>query len=75
MTNQTLRERFKLPENKSAVISQAIGATIDAGLVKPDEQVGASRKYARYLPSGRDSYFSAGLPARCRRLHCSIIFQ
>jgi hypothetical protein len=24
--------------------------TIDTGLIKPDEKVGASRKYARYLP-------------------------
>jgi predicted HTH transcriptional regulator len=50
MTNQTMRERFKLPEKKSAVISQIISATIEAGLIKLDEQVGASRKYARYLP-------------------------
>lgn len=50
MTNQSLRDRFHLPESKSAVVSQAIAAAIDAGLVKPDEKVGASRKYARYLP-------------------------
>jgi ATP-dependent DNA helicase RecG len=50
MTNQSLRDRFRLPESKSAVVSQAIAATIDAGLVKPDESVGASRKFARYLP-------------------------
>jgi ATP-dependent DNA helicase RecG len=50
MTNQSLRERFHLPESKSAVVSQVISATIDTGLIKPDEKVGASRKYARYLP-------------------------
>jgi hypothetical protein len=50
MTNQSMRERFKLPEKKSAVISQIISATIEAGLIRLDEQVGASRKYARYLP-------------------------
>jgi ATP-dependent DNA helicase RecG len=50
MTNQSMRERFKLPEKKSAVISQIISATIEADLIKLDEQVGASRKYARYLP-------------------------
>jgi hypothetical protein len=50
MTNQTLRERFRLPESKSAIVSQVIGAAIDSGLVKPDEAVGGSRKYARYLP-------------------------
>lgn len=50
MTNQSLRERFHLPESKSAVVSQAIAATIEAGWIKPDEKVGSSRKYARYLP-------------------------
>ena len=50
MTNQSLRERFHLPEGKSAVVSQVIATTIEAGLVKLDEKVGASRKYARYLP-------------------------
>ena len=50
MTNQSLRERFHLPENKSAIVSQVIAATIEAGLIKPDERVGTSRKFARYLP-------------------------
>jgi predicted HTH transcriptional regulator len=51
MTNRSLRDRFNLPESKSAVVSQVIAAAIDAGLIKPDESVGSSRKYARYLPS------------------------
>jgi predicted HTH transcriptional regulator len=50
MTNQSLRERFHLPENKSAVVSQVISAAIESDQIKPDEKVGASRKYARYLP-------------------------
>lgn len=50
MTNQSLRERFHLPESKSAVVSQVISATIETGRIRPDEKVGASRKYARYLP-------------------------
>jgi predicted HTH transcriptional regulator len=50
MTNQTLRERFLLPEDKAAIASQVIAATIEAGLVKPDASVGGSRKFARYLP-------------------------
>ena len=50
MTNQSLRERFHLPESKAAIVSQIISATIEMGLVKPDESVGSSRKYARYLP-------------------------
>lgn len=50
MTNQSLRERFHQPESKSAIISQIISAAIEANAVKPDEKVGGSRKYARYLP-------------------------
>jgi len=50
MTNQSLRARFGLPEAKSAIASQIIAATIEAGLVKPDERAGGSRKFARYLP-------------------------
>jgi predicted HTH transcriptional regulator len=50
MTNQSLRERFHLPESKSASVSQVIAAAIETGMIKPDERVGASRKYARYLP-------------------------
>lgn len=50
MTNQSLRERFRLEESKASNISQVIAATIEAGLVKPDERVGGSRKFARYLP-------------------------
>ena len=50
MTNQSLRERFRLAENKAAIASQVIAATIEAGLIKPDERVGGSRKFARYLP-------------------------
>jgi predicted HTH transcriptional regulator len=50
MTNQSLRERFRLPEGKSAIVSQIIAVTMEVGLIKPDEKVGTSRKYARYLP-------------------------
>jgi hypothetical protein len=50
MTNESLRERFHLSEGKRAVASQVIALTIEAGLVKADEKVGSSRKFARYLP-------------------------
>jgi len=50
MTNQSLRDRFHLPESKSAIVSQIIAATIEAGQIKLDEKAGASRKFARYLP-------------------------
>lgn len=50
MTNQSLRERFKLADTRASVTSQIIAAAIESGLVRPDEAVGGSRKYARYLP-------------------------
>jgi len=50
MTNQSLRERFKLPDSKGATVSQVIAATVEAGLIKADESVGASLKLRRYLP-------------------------
>ena len=50
MSNQSLRERFKLPESKAATVSLVIGATKDAGLIKADESESASTRYARYLP-------------------------
>ena len=50
MTNRSLRERFGLGEDKSTAVSQVISATIEEGLVKSDETVGGSKKWARYLP-------------------------
>ena len=49
-TNLSLRERFHLPESKSAIASQIIAATIEIGLIKADEKIGGSRKFARYVP-------------------------
>lgn len=50
MTNQSLRERFKLSASKSSSISQVIGWTLEEGLIRADEAVGGSKKFARYLP-------------------------
>jgi len=50
MTNQSLRQRFSLPEAKSTIVSQIIAATQDAGLIRPDEKAGGSKKFARYVP-------------------------
>lgn len=50
MTNQSLRERFHLGEDKAATASQIIAATIEVGMIKSDESMGKSRKFARYLP-------------------------
>jgi predicted HTH transcriptional regulator len=50
MTNQSLRERFKLPESRAQTISQVISQTMEEDLILLDEKVGTSRKYARYIP-------------------------
>jgi ATP-dependent DNA helicase RecG len=50
MSNQSLRERFGLPESKAATVSLVIGAAKDAGFIKLDESETTSTRYARYLP-------------------------
>lgn len=51
MTNQSLRERFKLPESKTATVSQIIAATVDAGKIKLADPAQTSTRYRSYLPS------------------------
>jgi ATP-dependent DNA helicase RecG len=50
MSNQTLRERFRLSESKTATVSLIIGATKESGLIKTDDSESTSTRYARYLP-------------------------
>jgi ATP-dependent DNA helicase RecG len=50
MSNQSLRDRFKLGEEKTALVSQLIGTAKDAGLIKADDSETSSTRYARYLP-------------------------
>jgi hypothetical protein len=50
MTNSSLRQRFGLGEQKSAMVSQVIAAAIQDVLIKADESVGSSKRLARYLP-------------------------
>lgn len=50
MTNQSLRERFQLPENKAETVSRIISDTVDEGLVKLDDPENKSRRYAKYVP-------------------------
>lgn len=50
MSNQTLRERFKLPESSTATVSTVIANTKEAGLIKSDDGETNSSRYARYLP-------------------------
>jgi ATP-dependent DNA helicase RecG len=50
MSNQTLRDRFRLSESKAVIVSQIIGATKEDGWIKTDESESTSTRYARYLP-------------------------
>jgi len=50
MTNQSLRERFQIPQQKTHLVSGVITATLEMGWIKPDEKVGTSKKLARYVP-------------------------
>lgn len=49
MSNQSLRLRFGLGEDKTLLTSQVIGAAKEAGLTKADESETTSTWYARYL--------------------------
>ena len=50
MTNQSLRERFKLPEAKVATVSQIIAATMDGGKIKLADPSQTSTRYRSYVP-------------------------
>jgi len=50
MSNQTLRERFKLPEGKTATVSQIISSALETNLIRLDDSETSSRRYAKYVP-------------------------
>ena len=52
MTNQSLRDRFKIEEHKSSVASKIIQDTLAAGRIKLSSENGniKSKKFASYLP-------------------------
>lgn len=50
MTNQSLRERFKLPEARTETASRIISDAVDEGLVKLDDPDNKSKRYAKYVP-------------------------
>jgi ATP-dependent DNA helicase RecG len=50
MSNQSLRQRFGLPESSAATVSQVIAATKEAKLIIADDSETTSTRYARYLP-------------------------
>jgi ATP-dependent DNA helicase RecG len=50
MSNQSLRERFKLSDNKSDLVSRIIRDAIDTEKIKLDDPENFSKRYARYIP-------------------------
>ncbi|NJN74427.1 MAG: MloB [Limnothrix sp. RL_2_0] len=50
MSNQTLRNRFRLNKSKVATVSIVIGNAKEEGFIKQDESESMSTRYARYLP-------------------------
>lgn len=50
MTNQSLRERFKLPESKVATASQILATTVEAGKIKLADPTQTSTRYRSYIP-------------------------
>ncbi len=50
MNNQSVRERFGLNKNKSALASHIISDTVASGLIKAANPDSESRKYVAYVP-------------------------
>jgi predicted HTH transcriptional regulator len=50
MTNQSLRERFKIEERNYSIVSRIIADTINAGLVKDYDPTSKSKRFAKYIP-------------------------
>lgn len=50
MTNQTLRNRFKIENHNYSVASRIIRDALEAGVIKEDDPESKSRKYASYIP-------------------------
>jgi len=50
MSNQSLRERFKLAASNTATVSLIIRATRESSLIKLDDSESTSTRFARYLP-------------------------
>ncbi len=50
MTNQSLRDRFKIEDQNAAIASRIIRDALEDGLIKEDDPENKSRKYASYIP-------------------------
>lgn len=50
MTNQSLRERFKIENQNAAIASRIIRDALEEKVIKEDDPENKSRKYASYIP-------------------------
>jgi ATP-dependent DNA helicase RecG len=50
MSNQSLRERFKIEDQNAAIASRIIKDTFEAGMIKEDDPDSKSRKHRSYVP-------------------------
>jgi len=50
MNNQSLRERFKLSDDKNELVSGIISDAVRQGRIKPENPEKTSRRYAKYIP-------------------------
>lgn len=50
MTNQSLRERFKIDDHNYSIASRIIRDALEVGMIKEDDPESKSRKYASYIP-------------------------
>jgi len=50
MTNQSLRDRFKIETHNYSVASRIIRDALDEKLIKEENTENKSKKYAKYLP-------------------------
>jgi len=50
MTNQTLRERFKIKEENYSIASRIMRDTLEASLIKLENPDNKSKKYTTYVP-------------------------
>ncbi len=50
MTNQTLRDRFKIEDHNYSIASRIIKEALKANVIKEEDPESKSRKYAKYIP-------------------------
>ena len=52
VSNQTLRKRFGLSDERAETVSRILRDMVDAGWIKQEDTESGSKKYARYFTLG-----------------------